>query len=79
VEGTEAWTASAAKALKPGGILCIVIGDGITPTGAIDSSAPSDAAARKVGLESVARASIERVDHARETSRWEHVLAYRKP
>ncbi len=78
VEGTDAWTASAAKALKPGGILCVVIGDGITPTGPIDSSAPTDEAARKVGLHAVARASIERVDHARNTSRWEHVLTFKK-
>lgn len=79
VEGTDAWTASAAAALKPGGVLCIVIGDGITPTGPIDTSGVTEQSAKKAGLESIARASIERADHARGTSRWEHVFAFRKP
>ncbi|MCO4743667.1 MAG: hypothetical protein KC912_02690 [Proteobacteria bacterium] len=73
------WTTSAAAALEPGGHLVVVIGDGLTPAGPIDSSQVTEQAARVAGLENVARASLERPDHARGTSRWEHVFAFRKP
>ena len=76
---TNAWMASAAKCLSPGGHLVVVIGDGLTPTGVIDTSGPTEQAAHVAGLNSLARASVEREDHARQTSRWEHILAYRKP
>lgn len=76
---TFAWTQSAAAALAPGGHLVIVIGDGIAPGGLIDTSEPSEAAAKNAGLVSVARASVERPDHARDTMRWEHVFAFKKP
>lgn len=76
---TFAWTASAAAALRPGGHLVVVIGDGLAPGGTIDTSEPTEAAARAAGLESVARASVERTDFARDTARWEHVFAFRKP
>ncbi len=79
VEATTAWTKSAASCLEPGGHLVIVIGDGLMPSGPIDTSAPSEHAARAAGLTSVARASVERVDHARKTTRWEHIFAFRKP
>lgn len=77
-EGTDAWMRSAATALAPGGHLVVVIGDGLTPTGAIDTSEPTEQAAKAAGLVSVARASLERPDHARESTRWEHVFAFRK-
>lgn len=76
---TGAWMGAAAGCLAPGGHLVVVIGDGLTPTGTIDSSEPSEAAAKAAGLRSVARASVERVDHARETVRWEHVLCWQRP
>lgn len=76
---TFTWEKSAAAALAPGGHLVIVIGDGLAPGGPIDTSEPTEAGAKAAGLVSVARASLERPDHARGTSRWEHVFAFRKP
>jgi DNA modification methylase len=78
-EGTFAWTKAAADALAPGGFLVVVIGDGLTPGGAIDTSEPTEEAGRRAGLRSIARASLERPDHARNSTRWEHVFAFQKP
>jgi len=78
-DATGAWTASVARCLAPAGALVVVIGDGLTPAGEVDASAVTESAAREAGLESVARASLERPDHARERTRWEHVFAFRKP
>lgn len=75
---TLAWTAQVAQALAPGGRLVVVIGDGITPSGTVDTSEPTETAGREAGLELVARASVERVDHARESTRWEHAFLFRK-
>lgn len=77
-EDTVAWTRRAAAALEPGGHLVVVIGDGLTPSGPIDTSAPTEDAGTAAGLVSVARASVERTDHARETIRWEHCFVFRK-
>ncbi len=76
---TAAWTARAAAALAPGGHLVVVIGDGLTPAGTVDTSEATEAAAREAGLVPVARASTERVDHARGETRWEHAFAFAKP
>lgn len=76
---TLAWTQAAAGALVEGGHLVVVIGDGHTPAGAVDASAPTEAAAREAGLVAVARASVARPDHARGIERWEHVFAFHKP
>ncbi len=78
VADTHEWTRSVAQQLEPGGHLVVVIGDGLTPGGEIDTSAPTEAAAKAAGLVSVARASVERVDHARGTTRWEHAFAFRR-
>ncbi len=76
---TDKWTARAASVMNPGAHLVVVIGDGLTPQGLIDTSEPTSSAAIKAGLVPVARASLERPDHARGTTRWEHVFAFRKP
>ena len=75
---TFAWTQSAAAALAPGGHLVVVIGDGLAPGGLVDTSEPTEAAAKNAGLVAVARASVERPDFARDTMRWEHAFAFRK-
>ncbi len=75
---TNAWTRAVADALTPGGTLVVVVGDGLTPSGDIDTSEPTEEAARQAGLRAVARASLARPDHARGTQRWEHVFAFRK-
>ncbi len=76
---TRAWTERVASALRPGGHLVVVIGDGLTPTGPVDTSEATEEAAKLAGLAPVARASVERQDHARATSRWEHVFCFRRP
>lgn len=79
IADTDAWTAAVAACLRPGGHLVVVIGDGLTPTGFVDTSEPTESAARKAGLVSVARATVDRLDHARGAVRPEHVFAFRKP
>lgn len=76
IEDTARWTARSAENLRPKGHLVVVIGDGMYPGGTVDTSAPTEAAAKAAGLVSVARASLERVDHARETTRWEHCFVF---
>ncbi|MEN0061861.1 MAG: hypothetical protein AAGA48_06890 [Myxococcota bacterium] len=77
-EDTVAWTQNVADQLRPGGHLVVVIGDGVTPAGSVDTSAVTEDAAKAAGLDVVARASIERVDHARERMRFEHAFAFAK-
>jgi hypothetical protein len=79
MDDTRAWMSRAVRWLRPGGHLVIVIGDGLTPTGPIDSAAITDEAARDAGFEPFSRASVERPDFARDTMRWEHALAYVSP
>jgi hypothetical protein len=78
IADTEAWTARVAAALAPGGHLVVLVGDGLTPSGAVDTSEPTESAARKAGLAPIARASTARADHARETVRWEHGFVFRR-
>jgi len=75
---TREWTLAVARALAPGGHLVVVIGDGLTPAGEVDASAPTEEAAKAAELRPVARASLARPDHARKTMRWEHVFAFEK-
>ncbi len=76
MDDTRAWMSRALRWLRPSGHLVIVIGDGLTPAGPIDSAAVTEEAARDVGFEAFARASVERPDFARDTMRWEHALAF---
>jgi SAM-dependent methyltransferase len=76
VEDTRSWMARAARQLRVGGHLVVVIGDGLYPGGIVDTSAPTEDAARAAGLRSVARASLERSDHARQTTRSEHCFVF---
>lgn len=78
VKDTAAWQKASARALAPGGHLVIVVGDGLTPAGPVDTVAASRDAALAAGLTPVARASLLRPDHARDSARWEHVFAFRK-
>ncbi len=78
VDDTREWTSSAAAALSPGGHLVVVVGDGLTPTGMIDTSEPTERAAVAAGLSAVARVSLARSDVARQTERWEHCFVFRR-
>ncbi len=76
---TAQWTAAATNTLRPGGQFVIVIGDGLTPLGAVDTSEATEAGAKAAGLRSLARASVLRPDHARDAARWEHAFLFEKP
>jgi DNA modification methylase len=79
LDDTHAWTSNMGRMLRPGGHLCIVIGDGLTPSGSVDTSGPTEEAAAAAGLTTVARASVGRPDHGRDAVRWEHIFLYKKP
>lgn len=78
-EDTRQWMAAAHRVLEPGGHLVIVIGDGLTPRGPVDTAKATEEVARSLGFEMAGRASVERPDHARKTIRWEHAFAFRRP
>jgi len=78
LDDTAAWTQRAADALRPGGHMIVVIGDGLTPAGAIDTRAPTEETSAACGLRLRARASVQRADHARRTHRWEHAFVFQK-
>src|SRR5512139_2523352 len=71
---TDEWTRNAARALAPGGHLIVVIGDGLLPSGVIDAAQPTQDAALRAGLRLLARASVERPEHAGRTNRREHAF-----
>lgn len=76
---TEEWTRNAARALAPAGRLVVVIGDGLLPSGVIDAAQPTQDAALRAGLRLLARASVERPEHAGRTNRREHAFCFEKP
>lgn len=78
-EDTTAWMAAVEKSMKPGAWLVIVIGDGLSKDGVVDTARPTEEVASGLGLVLEGRASVERPDHARRTVRWEHAFAFRKP
>jgi hypothetical protein len=78
-EDTARWMGACAQSLKTGGHLIVIVGDGLTPTGPVDTLGSSSNGAKEAGLELVARASLLRPDHARDDARWEHALCWRKP
>jgi len=78
-QDTDAWTRNAARALRPGGQLVIVIGDGLLPSGVVDAAQPTQDAALRAGLRLLARASVERPEHAGRTNRREHAFAFFRP
>lgn len=77
-DDTNAWMAQLKRSLDPAGAAIIVIGDGLVPSGPIDTRGPTEASARAHGLQVVAGASLARPDEARRTTRWEHAI-YLKP
>lgn len=71
-EDTRRWVRAAARALRPGGRLAVVIGDGNVGGRAVDAWSPLDEAARAAGLRFVARATVERWDSGLSFVRPEH-------
>jgi DNA modification methylase len=71
---TDAWIATQARGLAPGGRMVIVVGDGLVGGKIVDTLSPTVESLRTAGLNIVARASADRADHAREMVRIEHMV-----
>lgn len=67
-----AWMRSCHAAVRPGGLVAVVIGDGAGGPHGIDSLGPLVQRARQAGLEPVAAASADRMDHGWGRARREH-------
>lgn len=78
VEDTHTWTAATARNLRDGGRMAVVVGDGLTPAGPVDTRRATTEAVTAAGLRPLASASLARPDHARQTTRWEHVLLFER-
>lgn len=68
------WTRAAADALRPGGRMAVVIGDGTALDTPIDSLATLIEEGRKAGFAPLARASGDRMDLGAKAPRREHVV-----
>lgn len=71
---TAAWVDCQASALESGARLAIVVGDGFVGGRLVDALFPTVEAMKAAGMEIIARASADRVDHAREVIRIEHLV-----
>ena len=78
-EQTAAWVACQASALGRGARMAIVVGDGFVGGRLVDALFPTVEAMKEAGLEIIARASADRVDHAREVIRIEHLVLGERP
>ncbi|MBO87583.1 MAG: hypothetical protein CL927_19715 [Deltaproteobacteria bacterium] len=76
---TRAWIACQAERLLPGGFFAITIGDGLVGGRPVDTLGPTVGALESAGLTIAARASADRPDHARATTRTEHLVLARRP
>jgi SAM-dependent methyltransferase len=74
---TRAWTQAVRGALRPGGRLVIVIGDGPRPDGPVDTREESIDAAAWAGLRLLAAATAE--PGSRPSPRREHALLFERP
>ncbi len=75
---TARWVKVAARALRPGGRMAVVIGDGLVAGRPVDSIGPLGEAARNEGLVRVARTTVERWDEGVERMRPEHAVLYER-
>ena len=78
VEDTHAWTSNISAQLEKDGVMVVVIGDGLTPQGSIDAAKVTEEVAEANNLTLLGRSSVERPEHARKTTRWEHAFAFQK-
>jgi DNA modification methylase len=76
---TGRWVRAAHRAMRPGGRMAVVIGDGFGGGQVIDSLAPLTHAAEQLGLRRVARATTERWDAGVEHVRPEHAVLFERP
>lgn len=76
---TARWLRAAARALRPGGRLVVVVGDGWARGAPVDAWAPTRLGAEGAGLRFLARATVERWDGGIEVVRPEHAGIWEKP
>ncbi|MBN1336505.1 MAG: hypothetical protein JXB39_11140 [Deltaproteobacteria bacterium] len=76
---TAAWMHRAATAIRPGGRLVLVIGDGFVRGRTVGVADPIAACAPAVGLDLLARATAERPGPPSGRPRFEHVLVFERP
>jgi len=76
---TVAWMASVTRALRHGGRLAVVIGDGLVGDRAIDTLQSTTSAGEEAGLRVLASASGGRHDPGRNAVRHEHILLLERP
>ena len=77
-QDTERWIATQTAGLASGGRFVIIVGDGLVGGRPVDTLGPTVESLRAAGLQIVARASADRVDHAREAVRIEHMVMAQK-
>ena len=68
------WTRSAFRALRPGGRLAVVLGDGVSASRPVDALGTLMAASAAAGFQPLARASGDRSDYGASTTRREHLV-----
>jgi len=73
-DDTHQWITNQATALKEGGAMVIIVGDGLVGNKLVDALYPTTEAMKEAGLEIFARASADRPDHARNAIRIEHMV-----
>lgn len=78
-DDTRKWVRAVSKALRPGGKLVVVVGDGNVGGKRIDALQPLEEAGRDAGLVRVARATVERWDEGVRAMRPEHAVLFEKP
>lgn len=77
-EDTTKWVTTQARGVAPGGRMVVVVGDGYVGGKLVDALHPTVEAMELAGLRQIARASADRLDHAREVIRIEHIVMAEK-
>ncbi len=75
---TAAWVNNQASGLQSGARMAIVVGDGFVGGRLVDALFPTVEAMEQSGMKILARASADRLDHAREVIRIEHLVLAEK-
>ena len=75
---TAAWVNNQASGLQSGARMAIVVGDGFVGGRLVDALFPTVEAMEQSGMKVLARASADRLDHAREVIRIEHLVLAEK-
>lgn len=76
---TVRWVRATSRALRPGGRMVVVIGDGQVGGRRVDAYAAMDEAATAAGLRRLARVTVERWDAGVHAMRPEHAILWEKP